>query len=286
MTKYLLKLHAAILLGACSGIFAKLIPLDAPVISFYRMALAAVMLAVIFLARRQSLTLDRTAWKSVATGGVLAIHWMMFYASIKYSNVSVGVVCFTLSGFFTACLSPLFNRTRLSITELGLSSLTIAGILLIFSFDTAMRTGIILDVVSAFLFAVYAILNGRVNKVLPPLTNTLLQMSGGAVVLLPMTYLAASGPAVGSVGNLGLLSLLALCCTVAMCLLLNRSQERISPFTVSLSFNLEPVYSIFLAILIFHEDEQLGLSFYVGLSLIVLSLVLQTLRSRRAVEAV
>lgn len=279
MKKAFFQLHSAILLAACSSIFGNLISLDAVLITWYRMLLAGIMLLAVGMVRKQGVSFARSDWKTLATGFLLALHWTMFYGSIKYANVSVGVVCFCLSGFFTAIISPLLNRRRISPVELLLSSLTLIGISLIFHFDSSFRTGIAFGVVSALFFAVYATLNERVNTSDDVTRTTMLQMAGGTVglgALLPVyLYWQPSVTVVPTLSDFGYLFLLALGCTVCMCSFLNKAQKSISAFTVSLSFNLEPVYSIVLAIILFHEDKMLGTAFYAGLSLIVLSLLLQ-----------
>lgn len=279
MKKAFFQLHSAILLAACSSIFGNLISLDAVLITWYRMLLAVIMLLAVGMVRTQGVAFAHSDWKTLATGFLLALHWTMFYGSIKYANVSVGVVCFCLSGFFTAIISPLLNRRRISPVELLLSSLTLIGISLIFHFDSSFRTGIAFGVVSALFFAVYATLNERVNTSDDVTRTTMLQMAGGTVglgALLPVyLYWQPSVTVVPTLSDFGYLFLLALGCTVCMCSFLNKAQKSISAFTVSLSFNLEPVYSIVLAIILFHEDKMLGAAFYAGLSLIILSLLLQ-----------
>lgn len=279
MKKAFFQLHSAILLAACSSIFGNIISLDAVLITWYRMLLAVIMLFAVCMVRTQGVAFARSDWKTLATGFLLALHWTMFYGSIKYANVSVGVVCFCLSGFFTAIISPLLNRRRISHVELLLSSLTLIGISLIFHFDSSFRIGIAFGVVSALLFAVYATLNERVNTSDDVTRTTMLQMAGGTVglgALLPVyLYWQPSVTVVPTLTDFGYLFLLALGCTVYMCSFLNKAQKSISAFTVSLSFNLEPVYSIVLAIILFHEDKMLGTAFYAGLSLIILSLLLQ-----------
>ncbi len=129
------------------------------------------------------------------------------------------------------------------------------------------------------LFAFYATLNERVNQSGQVVKTTALQMVGGTFaigLLLPFYHASKSSLSLLPTSeDFVFLFLLALGCTVCMCLLLNRAQKVISAFTVSLSFNLEPVYSILLAVLLFDEDKMLGTAFYMGLALIVLSLVLQ-----------
>lgn len=279
MKQAFLQLHLAILLASCSGIFGNLISLDPVLITGYRMLLASVMLLLLLVIKYGRIIVDKSDRHILWIGVLLAFHWVFFYGSIKYANVSVGVVCFCLSGFFTALISPLVNRKRISWVELLLSSLTLAGILLIFHFDASFRTGIVLGIISSLLFALYATLNERVNQSGQVIKTTALQMVGGTLamgLLLPFYRAGKSSLSLLPTSeDFVFLFLLALGCTVCMCLLLNRAQKVISAFTVSLSFNLEPVYSILLAVLLFDEDKMLGTAFYMGLALIVLSLVLQ-----------
>lgn len=279
MKQAFLQLHLAILLASCSGIFGNLISLDPVLITGYRMLLASVMLLLLLVIKYGRVIVDKSNRHILWLGVLLAFHWVFFYGSIKYANVSVGVVCFCLSGFFTALISLLVNRKRISWVELLLSSLTLAGILLIFHFDASFRTGIVLGIISSLLFALYATLNERVNQSGQVIKTTALQMVGGTLamgLLLPFYRAGKSSLSLLPTSeDFVFLFLLALGCTVCMCLLLNRAQKVISAFTVSLSFNLEPVYSILLAVLLFDEDKMLGTAFYIGLILIVLSLVLQ-----------
>ena len=279
MKQAFLQLHLAILLASCSGIFGNLISLDPVLITGYRMLLASVMLLLLLVIKYGRIIVDKSDRHILWLGVLLAFHWVFFYGSIKYANVSVGVVCFCLSGFFTALISPLVNRKRISWVELLLSSLTLAGILLIFHFDASFRTGIVLGIVSSLLFALYATLNERVNQSGQVIKTTALQMVGGTLAMgLLLTFYRAGKSSLSLLPtseDFVFLFLLALGCTVCMCLLLNRAQKVISAFTMSLSFNLEPVYSILLAVLLFDEDKMLGTAFYMGLALIVLSLVLQ-----------
>lgn len=279
MKQAFLQLHLAILLASCSGIFGNLISLDPVLITGYRILLASVMLLLLLVIKYGRIIVDKSNRHILWLGVLLAFHWVFFYGSIKYANVSVGVVCFCLSGFFTALVSPLVNRKRISWVELLLSSLTLAGISLIFHFDASFRTGIVLGIISSLLFALYATLNERVNQSGQVIKTTALQMIGGTLamgLLLPFYRAGKSSLSLLPTSeDFVFLFLLALGCTVCMCLLLNRAQKVISAFTVSLSFNLEPVYSILLAVLLFDEDKMLGTAFYIGLTLIVLSLVLQ-----------
>jgi len=216
------------------------------------------------------------------TGSLLALHWVFFYASIKYSNISVGVVCFSLGSFFTALFDPLINRKKLSLPNLLLSGLILCGIGLIFGLDTTFRTGIILGVISAILVALYTISNERLTKSFDTQTITLYTMLGGwagLTLIMPLyLYIFPVSRLTPSMADLGYLLLLASLCTVLLYLMVTEALKKISAFTVNLTFNLEPLYSIVLAIIIYKENKVLSFGFYAGLSLIILSVVLQMFR--------
>lgn len=241
-----------------------------------------ILLLFLLVFRKEQIRITNNTLKIAGLGLLLGLHWIFFYGSIKYANVSVGVVCFCLSGFFTALLAPWMNKTRLSVIELLLSGLTIAGILLIFKFDSSFRTGILLGTISACLFSVFAILNERVNKENDPVRTTTLEMLGGALgigLFLPVyLYFVPVKYIIPTPQDAGLLLALAFFCTVIMCIQLNKAQRIIPAFTVNLNFNLEPLYGIGLAVLIFQENKELTSTFYIGLALILASLALQMTR--------
>lgn len=283
MKKAFIQLHMAILLAGCSGILGNLISLDAVLITWYRMLLAGLMLIIILYIKGNKPIIQKNEWSELSVGLLLALHWIFFYGSIKYANVSIGVICFCLSSFFTAIISPMLNRQKISWAELLLSSLTLFGISLIFQFDSSYRIGIGFGVVSSLLFAFYAILNERLSASRNAVRTTALQMIGGftglSVLLLPIYFINVQHATyLPTINDFCFLFLLAFGCTVCMCFLLNNAQREISAFTVSLSFNLEPVYSILLAIILFKENKMFGTAFYSGLSLIMLSLILQMFR--------
>jgi len=215
----------------------------------------------------------------MSVGFLLGLHWIFFYGSIKYANISVGVVCFCLTGFFTALLSPLINKQSTSWKEILLSLLTLIGIFLIFSFDTKYRIGIILGIVSSLLVALFTIFNEKLTKDHEAIIITRIEMIGGTVgigLFLPVFfYFNPVEYIVPTLKDLLLLVLLSSFCTVCMYLLLNSALKYISAFTVNLNFNMEPIYSILLAVLFFDEYSELSLSFFTGLALIILSLCIQ-----------
>lgn len=283
MKKAFLQLHLSVFLAGFTGILGKLISLNEGLLVWYRLLITSITLYVLF---RLQGTFKKLPWKDIlpigATGVVVALHWLFFYGSIKYSNVSIGVICFSMTSLFTAIFDPLINRRRFDVAEMLLSMLTLLGILLIFHFDTQYRTGIILGIISAMFAALFTVFNKRLIKRFDTSTITFYELSVGFVVLsLAMPFYIYIFPVpslLPSAMDLLYLLVLAWFCTVLMYLLSMNALKKISPFTVNLCFNLEPVYSIVMAFVLFQENKFLNNAFYAGLSCIILSVGLQMLR--------
>ena len=283
MKKAIIQLHLAVVLAGFTGVFGRLISLNAGLITWYRLFFSGVILLVILsLAGKLKKTAPADILKIAFTGFLLGLHWVFFYGSIKYANISLGVVCFSLGSFFTAILEPLINRKKFAVPELLLSGLTLCGIVLIFGLDATHRTGIILGVISAFIVALFTIFNKRLTIQFETETITLYQMLGGCLgigLIMPLyLYFLPVPTLLPSLPDLGYLLLLSLFCTVLMYLMITQSLRKVSAFTVNLSFNLEPLYSIIWAILLYHENRTFTWAFYAGLTLIIASVVLQMFR--------
>lgn len=265
----------------------KLIELNEALLVWYRLLITVVTLLVIFLIGGKIPAVSiKTLLKIFAVGAIVAMHWVSFYGSVKLANVSIALVCFSTIGFFSALLEPVISRCKPSLVEMLLGLLSVAGVYLIFHFDTRYTTGIVFGLISAIFASLFTILNKKVLQETNAKTVTLYELMGGFVFLsaiLPF-YLSRfnvhfSLPA----GNDWLwLLILSWLCTVLAFYLSMTALESISPFTVNLSYNLEPVYGIALAFLIFHENKNFGGYFYWGLCLILLSVLLQTFRVLRA----
>ncbi|WP_426792167.1 DMT family transporter [Sphingobacterium sp. WOUb80] len=286
MKKSYLVLHTAVLLAGFTGVFGKLITLNQIPLVWFRVLLSALILFVVLkLFKIERLKSTKDILKIARGGLLITIHWIFFYGSIKFSNISIGVVCYCLTSFFTAVLEPVINKKRFSAAQLMLSMLTLIGISLIFHFDSSYQVGIILGVISTIFAALYTIYNERLVKHYDSKLLNYYQMLSGTVVLglaLPIFYyLFPTERFIPSFSDGIYLILLALFCTVGLYVLFAESLKKLSAFTVNLSFNLEPIYSIIIAFLFFNEGKQVNASFYVGLAFVLVSVLLQTLRSIR-----
>lgn len=283
MKKAFLQLHAAIFLAGFTGILGRLIELNEVLLVWYRMMFAAFALLLITIITKKIIKLHFSEMlRLIGIGGIVALHWVFFYGSIKYSNVSVSLVCFSAIGFFSALLDPLLSKRKFEWIELLLGLMVIIGIYLMFHFDPHFRTGILFGMISSLLAAIFPILNKKMMDKHQPETITFYEMSGGFFLLtLLLPFYLAFFPTeylYPSTSDLIWLLVLSLFCTVLAFNLSVRSLTKISPFTVNLSFNLEPVYGIALAFIYFKEYEEVGIPFYIGIAIIFLTVVLQTLR--------
>lgn len=281
MKEAFIKLHVSVLIAGATGIFGRLISLNEGLLVWYRMLFATVMF---FLLLWMLGKLKRVSFRDVckigSVGMLLAIHWLFFYGSIKASNVSIGVVCLSLMSFFTALFEPLINRHRISLGEIACSLIGVLGIILIFHFDTRYRLGIGMGILSSALASLFTICNKKVSVGYTSSTMLIYEMGGGFLglsCLLPL-YLSFFPVAsiLPSLTDLVYLLLFASVCTVLLYILQIQVLKKISAFTFNLTYNLEPIYSIIAAMFLFHEAKELNASFYVGLGLILFSVLLHS----------
>ncbi len=286
MKQALIKLHIAVFLAGFTGVLGKLIYLNEGLLVWYRIFLTVVTLFIILRSKKKITRIPSAAvWKLLGIGTLIALHWVCFYGSIKMANVSIGLICFASVGLFTAILEPLLTKNRFSWQEIGLGLISLLGIYLIFHFDTRYRAGIIVGILSALLAAIFSVLNKKNVNLAEPKTLMLYELSGGLLILtllMPLyLHYFPTDYILPTLSDWGWLLVLSWFCTVLGMDLMLQSLQKVSAFTQTLSLNLEPVYGIFLAFILFNENEKLNNSFYIGFSLIALSVGLQMVRVMR-----
>jgi len=283
MKKAFLQLHFAVFLAGFTGVLGRLITLNEGWLVWYRLLISAVTMWIVFsLAKKLQRVSIKNILKLSGIGFLSALHWVSFYGAIKYANVSVALVCFSATGFFTALFEPFFSKKKISGIEVLLGLMVIAGIYIIFHFDPKYKTGIILGVICAILLAVVMILIRQFVHTINSQTILTYQLSGGFMALsFFMPFYQKAFPTAYIFPRFSdwmwLLVLAWFCSVLAFQFSVNALQK-LTAFTVNLSFNLEPVYGILLAFFVYHENDELNWSFFLGLSLIVLALFLQMWR--------
>jgi len=275
------KLHAVILVWGFTGILGKVISISSVSIVWYRTLIAVVSLGVFMYFRNNSFKLSlKTLGQYLGVGVIVALHWVFFFEALKVSTVSVTLATLASATLFTSLLEPLFFRKKIVAYEIIFGLVVIGGLLLIFSFETKYQLGIMYSLFSAFCASLFTTLNGIfVSKGGLSTQITMYEMLGAVVIIT--IYLAAIGQI--NIETLGLMNngmesfyldliyllILGVICTSIAFVISVDVMKKLSPFTVSISINMEPIYAIILALLFFGESERMSWGFYVGAAMVM-----------------
>lgn len=275
-----LQLHFLIFLWGFTAIIGLLISIPAVEMVFYRTIIAAIALWIIIYYKKESLAIGNAKIKALLlTGFLVSIHWITFFLSARISTASVCLAGFATSTFWTSLLEPLINKRRISFFEVMLGIFVVLGIVVIFRFEVNHALGLAIGIFSALTQATFAILNGNFTKNTAPLIITFYEMLGAVIftaLFLPFyAYFFAEGKLelIPTLSDVLYIGLLAIVCTVYAYTKAIELMKRISAFVLNLSLNLEPVYGIIAAFLVFPQKEKMSAGFYLG-ALIIISCVL------------
>lgn len=268
-----LQLHLIVFIWGFTAILGKLIVLDALPLVWARMGLAALIILWFMLLRRYSFKVDgKTLLLLIAAGITIALHWITFFKAIKVSNVSITLATMATGALFTAVLEPIWYGRKFIWYELLFGLLVALGLSLIYGVNTQYTEGILLGILSAFLGAVFTLINGKLVQHNKPTTITFYEFVVGALCIsifgglttgLVSPFSAMSGM------DWVYLGVLVTICTAYAFIASVKVMRYIRPYTVMLTVNLEPVYGIILALLIFGESEKMQANFYLGAALII-----------------
>lgn len=274
------QLHLCVLLWGFTAILGKLISLPAVALVWWRMALVTACLLVLPRVWRGLRALSpRLLGTYAGIGIVVSLHWLSFYGAIKLANASVAVTCLAVAPVFTALIEPWITRRALVRRELWLGLGVIPGVALVVGgVETGFRLGIVLGLLSALLASLFATLNKRYVHRADPMTVTAVEIGAGALFLGLVAPWFAGGIAAAfplpQGTDIGWMALLVVACTLLPFVLSLVALRHISAFTAQLAVNLEPLYAILLAALIFGEQRELTVGFYAGVGLILFAVFL------------
>jgi drug/metabolite transporter (DMT)-like permease len=291
---YLL-LHFIVLIWGVTSILGLLISLPSLELVFYRTLLAAIGVAVLMGIRKESLRVaPMDLLKIVGVGVLISLHWIFFFWSAKVSTASVCLAGMATTSLWTSFLDPLINKKRIKPFEVALGLLVISGLLVIFQFENGYWLGLFMALVAAFLSALFSILNGRLTFRYSPYQITFYEMAAASLVallFLPLySYIDGSAIQWDWKGmDWFWLLILAGICTVYAFSVSVELMKRLPVFSINLTINLEPVYGILLAVLIFGEKEKMTPQFYLGTLIILVSVliypIVNYLNRRRKAES-
>lgn len=280
-----LQLHFIVLIWGFTAILGKLLePLDSSAVVLFRTMLAVLGMGVVLLVRRQTIRVAPTdRWRLLATGGIIALHWMTFFLAARIANVSVCLAGLATSSLWASMLEPLLLRRRVRAVEVVLGAVVLAGLYLIFRFEFDKVVGLAVAVFSALLSSLFTIINSRFTQRLDAYVISFYEMTGASVgaFLMWLAVQSFSAPTAstmvqyvpGTVGQWGWLLVLSLVCTVYAYTVGVRLLRKFSPYMAILTVNLEPVYGILLAVLIFGNAERMTTGFYAGTLVILLAVL-------------
>lgn len=273
-----LHLHLIVFIWGFTAILGALISLDALPLVWFRMGLAVFFVWLFILFKKIKLRLTRkTLLILVLSGLVIAMHWITFFKAIKVSNISITLGTLSTGAFFASILEPIFYKRKIIWYELFFGLMVIVGLYIIFSVEIRYVEGILLALVSAFLSASFALINGKLASFYSSSVITFYELLGG-LFFLSVFLLSNQQFSVGffklSGSDWMYLLILSSVCTAYAFIASVKVLRYLSPYTVMLTINLEPVYGIILAALIFKDKEHMSGSFYIGALLILSTVIL------------
>ncbi len=282
-----IKLHFLVLIWGFTAVIGRLISIPSIEIVFYRTGLAAIGLYLLIKWMKISPRLKgKDFWKILGIGAIIGAHWIFFFASARVSTVSVCLAGMATTSLWTSILEPIYYRRRIYPHEVILSLLIIAGLYVIFHFEFEYWLGLLFAIISAFLAALFAVFNSSFSKEYNHHVITFYEMIGACIltiIFMPLygSFISDSGVQLAATNMDWLwLAILALVCTVYAYSHYIELMKRLTPFAINIVLNMEPVYGIILAVLVFGESEKMDLGFYFGTLIILISIFIYPVLNR------
>lgn len=279
--KHHLHLHLIVFIWGFTAVLGALISLDAMPLVWFRMLFAVGFIAVYIYFKKIPLKISlKTKVQFLFAGLIIALHWFTFFRAIKISNISITLACLSTGAFFTSLLEPILYNKKIVFYEVFFGLLVVVGLFIIFHFEGDYLWGILTAITSAFLSALFAVINSKFVKEHDPIIISFYELSGGVVFFTFLLLFTHSfSPNFFSISNEDLMFLMILSsvCTAYAFIASTSIMKFLSPYTVMLTINLEPIYGIILAVLIFKEKERMSFEFYIGAVIILLIVLLNSI---------
>lgn len=284
--KSYLQLHLIVFIWGFTAILGALITLDALPLVWFRMLFAV---GFIFIYIKWKKIPIRISWKTffqfLIAGLIIAMHWFTFFKAIKVSNVSITLACLSTGAFFTSLLEPILFGKKIVWYEVFFGLIVVFGLYIIFNVEGSYLNGMLLALTSAFLSALFAIINSKFVKTHNPTTISFYELAGGVLFLSVFLYFSDGFHAQFfnlSSSDFMYLMILSSVCTAYAFIASTAVMKFLTPYTVMLTINLEPIYGIILAVLIFEDKEKMSTEFYIGAVIILITVILNgIIKSRK-----
>lgn len=276
--KNYLHLHLIVFIWGFTAILGALISINAIPLVWYRMLIAVIIVLIYFIFKKKPIKISPKLLIKLFIGGVIiAVHWITFFTAIKVSNVSVALVSMSTGALFTSLIEPLFFKRKLDLLELFFGLLVISGLYIIFNVESDYTLGIIYALIASFLSALFSVLNGLYVREHDAETISFYQLLFG-VIFITGFIVFTSGFSIEEFTltkyDIFYLLILSSICTAYAFIVSVKLMKYLTPYTVMLTINLEPVYGIILAVLIFGEKEKMSTQFYIGALIIFFTVII------------
>ncbi|HEY9221535.1 MAG TPA: DMT family transporter [Lutibacter sp.] len=276
--KNYLHLHFLVFIWGFTAILGALISIDAIPLVWYRMLFAVIIVFIYFIIKKKPLRIGPKALlKFLISGIIIAVHWIFFFSAIKVANVSVALIALSTGALFASFIEPLFFRRRINFLELLFGLIVIAGLYLILNFEGGYTLGIIYALIASFLSVLFSVLNGLFVRKYTAEVISFYQLLFG-VGFITLYILVTTGFTMDQFAlkssDFIYLFILSSICTAYAFIVSVKIMKHLTPYTVILTLNLEPVYGIILAVIIFGEKEKMSTQFYVGGAVILLIVII------------
>ena len=276
--KNYLHLHFLVLIAGFTAILGELISINAIPLVWFRMSIAGVLMLLFIVIKKKSLKVPLKAVVRFSIAGIIiALHWITFFAAIKASNISITLAMFSTGAFFASLIEPLFYKRKIIGYEIIFGVIVIAGVVLITQTELHYLLGIALGISSALFATLFAVLNGQFVKNYKASVISFYEFVSG--VLFISIFIALTDGFDASYFQLTAsdwtyLIILASICTAYAFIASIHVMKQITPYTLVLTYNLEPIYGILLAVIIFPQTETMQPLFYLGAGLIISTVLL------------
>ena len=276
--KSYLNLHFIVFIWGFTAILGALITIKSNQLVWYRMLLAAVFLGVFILFRKKSFQIPlKSFFKLIFVGLLIALHWIFFFEAINVSTVSITLSVFSLGAFFASLLEPIFYGRKVLWYEVFFGVIIIAGLGLIMQVEINYLNGMLLALISIILGVLFTLMNGKLIANHDPSVIAFYEFLSG-VFFITIYFLYQQEFTVDffilTVNNWVLILILASICTAYAFTAGIKVMKKLTPYTVMLTTNLEPVYGIILAYFIIGGKEKMSTEFYIGALIIVITVIL------------
>jgi drug/metabolite transporter (DMT)-like permease len=283
--KSYLHLHLIVFIWGFTAILGALISLDALPLVWFRMLFAVAFIALFIYFKKLPIKISTKSFiQFIFAGLIIALHWFTFFHAIKISNVSITLACLSTGAFFASLIEPILYGKKIVFYEVFFGLLVVAGLYIIFNVEGNYLWGMLTALTSAFLSALFAVMNSKHVKTHDATVISFYELSGGVIfftIFLLATRSFSADFFMISANDFMYLMILSSVCTAYAFIASTKVMKFLSPYTVMLTINLEPIYGIILAVLLFEEKEKMCIEFYIGALVILLTVVLNAVLKYR-----